>query len=374
MNKLKTLFLSILIGSFAGAIASFAFSSPGSNQPPNGNPIFWLLSGTSMYYTAGNVGIGTTTPGSMLDVNGTTQLRGASGGTGLYVNSSGNVGVGTASPAATLDVSGTGSLKMPIGTTAQRPSTPATGMMRFNTDNSQMEFYNGAAWFGIGGLSATGGIVVDSGGYRTHTFTTSGTFTVSAGGTVQALVVAGGGGSGYGNNAGGGGGGGMVEISRTITPGTYTVTVGAGGISPYPSGGNGISGENSVFDVDAAIGGGAGSGGSNLNGSNGGSGGGSGYNGSSYGSGGSATQGNTPNGTGYGNNGKGSASAATGGGAGASGTSGGTGRANSISGSSIVYAAGGNSGSRVPISNTGNGGAVDGGSGASGIVIIRYLH
>lgn len=52
----------------------------------------------------GNVGIGTTSPSSLLDVNGTTQLRGSSGGTGLYVNSSGNVGIGTTSPAYGLDV------------------------------------------------------------------------------------------------------------------------------------------------------------------------------------------------------------------------------------------------------------------------------
>ena len=87
MNNLKTLFLSILISSFAGAIASFAFSSPGSNQPPNGSPIFWLLSGTSMYYTAGNVGIGTTTPAATLDVNGSIRT-----GNDVSVCSSTNAG------------------------------------------------------------------------------------------------------------------------------------------------------------------------------------------------------------------------------------------------------------------------------------------
>jgi len=57
----------------------------------------------------GNVGIGTTGPGSLLDVNGTAQLRGSSGGTGLYVNSVGAVGIGTTSidSWALLKISGT---------------------------------------------------------------------------------------------------------------------------------------------------------------------------------------------------------------------------------------------------------------------------
>ena len=41
-------------------------------------------------------------------------------------------------------------------------------------------------------VSATGGVVTDTNGYRIHTFTSSGTFTVTAGGSVEALVVAGG--------------------------------------------------------------------------------------------------------------------------------------------------------------------------------------
>jgi len=40
----------------------------------------------------------------------------------------------------------TGAYTISTGTTAQRPATPATGMMRFNTTTSKLEYYNGSAW------------------------------------------------------------------------------------------------------------------------------------------------------------------------------------------------------------------------------------
>jgi hypothetical protein len=47
-----------------------------------------------------------------------------------------------------LATNNTGSLRVPNGTTAQRP-TPATGMMRYNTTNSQLEGYVGSNWVNI---------------------------------------------------------------------------------------------------------------------------------------------------------------------------------------------------------------------------------
>ena len=56
------------------------------------------------------------------------------------------VGVGTASPATTLHVSATDSLRLPSGTTAQRPGSPANGDIRYNTTTSQLEGYAGGGY------------------------------------------------------------------------------------------------------------------------------------------------------------------------------------------------------------------------------------
>jgi len=53
-------------------------------------------------------------------------------------------------------VNGTGSLTLPVGTTAQRPSSAAEGMIRRNTTDSAFEGYTGTSWAPLGG-GATGG-------------------------------------------------------------------------------------------------------------------------------------------------------------------------------------------------------------------------
>jgi hypothetical protein len=51
----------------------------------------------------------------------------------------------------------TGSAVLPVGTTAQRDVVPATGFVRFNTNLSQFEGYNGTVWGTIGGGAKGGG-------------------------------------------------------------------------------------------------------------------------------------------------------------------------------------------------------------------------
>ena len=295
---------------------------------------------------------------------------------------------------AFLDVAnlnGTGALLTPSGNTAQRPASPAVGMQRWNTTIGGMEVYIGTG--------STGWQTIASTAY-----------------SVDYLVVAGGGGGGSGG--GGGGAGGLVTSSGlSVSPGTsYTVTIGAGG--PGATGATTTSGSNgtnsSLSTVTTAIGGGAG--GSNSTGTNGlsgGSGGGGGLSGgTSVGGSGTAGQG-FAGGNGivaqpYPTGGGGGASAAGGNAVSSTSGSGGVGISSSFSGSATFYAGGGGGGAYLQgtpagtagaagsggggagsatgtgtsgTANTGGGGgggaynnsAQVGGSGGSGIVIIRYL-
>lgn len=63
---------------------------------------------------------------------------------------------GTSTFTGDVLLSGTGVLDLPVGTTAQRPGSPNSGMIRFNTDLTTFEGYNGTDWGSIGG-GATGG-------------------------------------------------------------------------------------------------------------------------------------------------------------------------------------------------------------------------
>lgn len=115
-------------------------------------------------------------------------------------------------------------------------------------------------------ISATGGTITTDGSYKVHTFTSSGTFAVTAGGEgVEMLMVSGGGsGGGYKHPwspqtvGGGGGGGGCVneytltgtDESLTVANSTnYAVTVGAG----YTSSGGGGYGGNPAKLIGGSI-------------------------------------------------------------------------------------------------------------------------
>ena len=285
-----------------------------------------------------------------------------------------------------ITMSGSGSLTIPKGTTSQRNSSPTTGMIRYNTTESEYEVYKSSFWQKL----------------DTTTYTYSADFLVVAGGGgggngQNAAVDAGGGGAGglrtsYGSTSGGGA---SAESSLTLQQAiVYTITIGAGGSAQSNGQNSSLSGSN--ITTITSIGGGAGGGTNELSGQDGGSGGGSaeqgsvngsgtsgqGYAGGSYGGGGAGEVGGT-DGTGYGGDGiqvsiTGSAVYYAGGGAG-----GGIG----ISSGSMPGGDGGGGDGRNEgesaagypgTANTGGGGGganddnnASGGTGGSGVVILR---
>ena len=108
--------------------------------------------------------------------------------TTLTANSNGtiagtlSVGGTTAVTGATLNVDATDSMKLPVGTTGQRPGSPATGMFRFNSTTGQIEVYTGAEW-NAGADFTT--ITADS--FNGDSSTTA--FTLSVTGTTATTIV-----------------------------------------------------------------------------------------------------------------------------------------------------------------------------------------
>jgi hypothetical protein len=214
-----------------------------------------------------------------------------------------------------------------------------------------------------GFIAATGGTITTSGNYKIHTFTSSGTFTVTVApsGKFLDFIVVGGGGSRRG-----GGGGYVYKSGQTTSPGSYSVVVGE------PTTGAATRAGDSSFASVVGLGGGNGF--TVNNGQDGGSGAG-GDSGGSY-SGGVGLQPTSASG-GFGNAGASSTFSTAGGGGGAgsaaSGSTGGSGRVSDIDGVTVYSAGGNGTGSNSGAANTGNGGDRDG-DGGSGVVVIRYLY
>ena len=127
---------------------------------------------------------------------------------------------------------------------ATAPTSPITGQVFIDTDDSSLKIWNGSAWVdpsNAGGLvraadvSGTTGsptitTITDGGvGYTIYSFTSSGSITFSKAGLAQ-ILVCGGGSGGYSSGSyyfGGGGGGVRTGFYRVAATG-YTITVGAG--------------------------------------------------------------------------------------------------------------------------------------------------
>jgi len=257
--------------------------------------------------------------------------------------------------------------------------TSGLGHIWVNKTSGQMYVCTNATagsnvWSNIGvvaaGLvAATGGTVTTDGDYKVHTFTSNGTFNITAAGSVDYLFVGGGGGGGAAtgtyDGCGGGGAGGFRPSQFTVaSPVACTVTIGAGGGSANNGGATGLQTPTGLLIT--TLGGGAGS----KQGAQGG------FGGSGGGTGGNNGQGGTAE-VFMGNKGGGQTSngSSGGGGAGAvgqdqpladTGGAGGNGLANSITGASVTYAGGGGGGGYHDRRANGRGLGGSGGGGAGG--------
>jgi hypothetical protein len=134
---------------------------------------------------------------------------------------------------------------------------------------------------------ATGGnIIISSGGYWYHAFTSSGTFIPNETLSCDYLVIAGGGAGGKIYGGGGGAGGFRSATSQTLTAGNYPVIVGAGGAVVNLN--FSVAGNGSDSSINSLLSTGGGGGASDQqSGASGGSGGGGGYRETGGGGGGS---------------------------------------------------------------------------------------
>jgi hypothetical protein len=173
-----------------------------------------------------------------------------------------------------------------LGAKNWAPNPPAT---RYNVSGKNREFYTFENAPGVGAY-ATGGTIIDGGdGYIYHIFTGNGTFAVNrppaAIDSVDYLIVAGGGAiiPGTAGASGGGGGGGMLfgNISVSNAPGSYAITIGAGGASvpnvPTTAGTQRNGSPSEAFGLVATGGGSGGNAPPGNDGRPGGSGGGGGF-------------------------------------------------------------------------------------------------
>lgn len=257
---------------------------------------------------------------------------------------------------------------------------------------------------GIAKSIVSGGTLYSDATYNYRVFLASSSFSVTGPPlTADLLVIAGGGGGGNDQNGGGGAGGFFLESGVSLSNGTYSVTIGGGGV---PSSGNvsqGTNGSNSqIGSRTAAVGGGVGDN-YYFSAGSGGSGGGAsshspgsgvagqGYAGSPgpYGGGGGAggTSGNVNGGIGSsvcsswglatntGQNVSGTVYYAGGGAAGRSSGNGGGGTGGYGGGGNGNTYGGSNATSGTANTGGGGGGALfsAGGNGGSGIAILRYL-
>jgi hypothetical protein len=140
-----------------------------------------ILAGAALDTTAGRLTVNSTSSDADFAVNGDTLAN------VFYVDA----GTGTASfgssaqtTNAIVAFNASNSVKMPVGNTAQRPSTGVTGMLRFNTTDNNLEIYNNTEWEAVGVPAFT---VIDDQQFNGDGSTVA--FTLSTSQTTNSCIV-----------------------------------------------------------------------------------------------------------------------------------------------------------------------------------------
>lgn len=241
---------------------------------------------------SGNVGIGTSSPGSKLEVNqgiltintsdqSLTRLELKNTGTGgrtwdivgglpgvnnsqfsiydvtaaatrMTIDSSGNVGIGTSSPGSALDVKGT--LRLSGATSGYVGLAPAAAagsttytLPAADGSSGQVLSTNGSGTLSWASSGSTGTLK------NVQVFTSSGTYTRTAGVTTALVIAVGGGGGGRGATANGGGGNG--GNGGTTSFGAHVSAAGGSGATSYAGGAGGTGGTGATIAIPGQSGG-----------------------------------------------------------------------------------------------------------------------
>ena len=115
--------------------------------------------------------------------------------TTVSTTNAGSTIVLTTTSQGTVNINNTTALQISVGTTAQRPTTPSTGDLRFNSTTTSTEVYNGSAWVNVGQDTTTITSQAFAGDNSTVAFTLNATATttsviVTINGTVQTPTTA----------------------------------------------------------------------------------------------------------------------------------------------------------------------------------------
>ena len=223
--------------------------------------------GSAVTVSQAGVVTATSYSGDGSNLSGITSIKDSGGNVKVQANNSGAILTGiltTGSEGAFISPTAVG-----VGTTTTTGRdvgvSTSPGTLIYNSTTNELQCWHGTQWVAasVQPFGATGGTKNTSSrsGWAVHTFTGPGTFTVSGQSKTGAeyLIVGGGGGGGRGGvggtgfEVGAGGAGGHRSFSgHTLSPGSYTVVVGAGGNGA----GQGDGVDSSVFGNTSAHGGG----------------------------------------------------------------------------------------------------------------------